>query len=304
MPDKKGDAKAEKLLMRKYVFEGKLLKVRVDTVLGPDGRRTTREIVERNECIAVVAIDADNNVLLVNQFRTPLWKNLLEIPAGGIEPGEDAEKAVIREMQEETGFKPAKVVRLCGGYLSPGYSSEYCSIYLAADLAHAPLRAEDTAGIELIKMPVEAVLTAITSGRIQDSKSIAGLLYYFEYQKNNPVSVIPVFTETSLITRDTLQKEWDEFQSSSFPGQPEDVILADIYADLVLENGEIAGIVKTFLQGKKVDKKHVYINEELKKKLHEYKPSTPEFEIARQALIDRVDRLERLVKLVLELYDK
>jgi ADP-ribose pyrophosphatase len=185
MAEKKGEAKPEKLLMRKYVFEGHAMKVRVDTILTGDGHRGTREIIERNDCVAMVPVDAENNVLMVTQFRTPLWKNLLEIPAGGIEKGEDSEKAVVREMQEETGFKPLKVVRLCGCYLSPGYSSEYCHIYLATNLSEDPLHAEDTAGIELVKLPVAGIMDAITSGRIQDAKSIAGLLYYLEWLKNN-----------------------------------------------------------------------------------------------------------------------
>ncbi len=185
MPDKKGEAKAEKLLVRKYVFEGQLLKVRVDAVINADGRRTTREVVERGDCIAVVAVDAGENVLLVNQFRAPLWKNLLEIPAGGIDKGEDSEQAVVREMQEEIGFKPSKVVRLCGFYLAPGYSSEYCHLYLATDLTPSRLHAEDTAGIEVVKIPVAQIPEAITSGRIQDGKSVAGLFYYLEYKKNH-----------------------------------------------------------------------------------------------------------------------
>ena len=183
MPEKKIGAKPEKLLMRKYVFEGHAVKLRIDTVLTADGHRSTREIIERNDCIAVVAIDADNNVLLVNQFRTPLWKNLLEIPAGGIDKGEDAETAVIREMQEETGFKPGKVVSLCGFYLSPGFCDEYLHLYLAMDLTPSPLKAEDTAGIEVVRIPVAEISVVIASGRIQDSKSIAGLLYYLEYRK-------------------------------------------------------------------------------------------------------------------------
>ena len=303
MPDKKGEAKTEKLLMRKYIFEGKLLKIRVDTVLGPDGHRTTREIVERNDCIAVVAIEAENNVLLVNQFRTPLWKNLLEIPAGGIEKGEDSEKAVIREMQEETGFKPGKAVRLCGGYLSPGYSNEYCSIYLATELTHAPLRAEDTAGIELVKMSVGDIMGAITSGKIQDSKSIAGLLYYLEYQKNNSLSNTVDFNEAPPDAKDALKKEWDEFQALPFPEGPKDETLTDLFADLVLEDGEIAGIVTSFLQDKKVDKKRIYINEELNKKLQSYEPTDDTLQISKRELIERKERQDRLIKLVLELYD-
>ena len=184
MPERKGEAKREKLLSRKYVFEGRALKARVDTVIGADGHRSTREVIERNNCVAIVAVDAEDNILLVNQFRTPVWKNLLEIPAGGIEPGEDTDNTVIREMQEETGFRPAKVTRLCGGYLSPGFADEYCHIYLATELTYDPLSAEDTAGIELVKIPVGQTMEAITSGKIQDIKSIAGLMYYLEYRKH------------------------------------------------------------------------------------------------------------------------
>ena len=181
--ESRGEAKPEKLLLRKYVFEGRAMKVRVDTVLAGDGRRSTREVVERNDCVAVVALDTEGNVLLVNQFRTPLWKNLLEIPAGGIEKRETAEAAVEREMQEETGFKPGKMVRLCGFFFSPGYSNEYCHLYLATDLKESRLQAEDTATIELVKMPVGEIVSAIASGKIQDGKTIAGLMYYLEWKR-------------------------------------------------------------------------------------------------------------------------
>jgi ADP-ribose pyrophosphatase len=185
MPKNKPGPTAEKLLVRKYIFEGRALKLRIDTVVTADGHRSTREIVEHGDCIGVVAVDAENNVLLVNQYRTPLAKNLLEIPAGGIDKGEDSETAVIREMQEETGFKPGKVVRLCGFYLSPGFSTEYMHLYLATELTPSPLKAEDTAGIEVVPVPVAEILEIIASGRIQDGKSIAGLLYFLEYRKSN-----------------------------------------------------------------------------------------------------------------------
>jgi ADP-ribose pyrophosphatase len=181
---KPGDT-AEKLLVRKYIYEGRAVNLRIDTVLTADGRRSTREIVEHTPCIGVVAIDDDDNVLLVNQFRTPLGKKLLEIPAGGIDKGEDAETAVIREMQEETGYRPEKLVRLSGFYLSPGFCNEYLHLYLAMDLAPAPLHAEDTAGIELERIPVSQIPELIVSGRLQDSKSIAGLLLLLEYRKTH-----------------------------------------------------------------------------------------------------------------------
>jgi ADP-ribose pyrophosphatase len=144
---------------------------------------TTREIVEHAACICVIAVDDDDNILLVKQFRKPLEKELLEIPAGGIDDGEDAEAAVVREMQEETGWRPRKLERLCGFYSSPGFCNEYLHLYLATDLVAARLFAEDTAGIELVRVPVARIPELIASGRIEDAKSIAGLLYYLEYRK-------------------------------------------------------------------------------------------------------------------------
>jgi ADP-ribose pyrophosphatase len=174
---------SEKVLSSKEIYQGRILKLRVDTVLTVDGRKSTREIVEHDPCIGVVAVDKEDNVLLVNQFRSPVGEELLEIPAGGIDKGEDPAAAVIREMREETGLKPKKVARLTGFYLSPGFCNEYMHLFLAEDLAPAPLSAEDTAGIEVVKVPVAQIPGLMFSGKIEDSKSVAGLLYYLEYRK-------------------------------------------------------------------------------------------------------------------------
>jgi ADP-ribose pyrophosphatase len=175
----------EKRLRRQYIYEGRLINLRIDTVVTADGHHATREIVEHGDAVVMVALDADDNVLLVNQFRTPLGKKLLEIPAGIIDKKEDAEAAVIREMQEETGYKPEKLVFLTGFYTSPGFSNEYLHLYLATDLTPSRLQAEDTAGIELERVPVSKITEIITSGRIQDAKTIAGLLLFLEYQKTH-----------------------------------------------------------------------------------------------------------------------
>jgi len=176
----------EKTLSSQLIFDGRAVKLRVDTVQMADGRQTTREIVEHSDCIAVVAIDADNNALLVKQFRKPVEKELLEIPAGGINPGEDPEAAVRRELREETGYLPQKLERLGGFYSAPGYCSEYLYLYLATDLIPSQLFAEDTEEISLIRVPMVQILSLIASGSICDAKSIAGLLTYLEYQKRRP----------------------------------------------------------------------------------------------------------------------
>jgi len=169
----------EETLSSRLIYDGEAVKLRVDTVRLPGGRETRREIVEHRDCVAIVAIDGKNNVLLVNQFRQPVEKELLEIPAGGIDPGEDPLTAVRREMQEETGYLPQKVERLGGFYATPGYGTEYLHLYLATDLIPSQLYAEDTESIKLVQVPISQILALIASGRICDAKSIAGLLIYF-----------------------------------------------------------------------------------------------------------------------------
>jgi len=174
----------EKLLHSRLIYEGRAVKLRVDTVQMPDGRKTTREIVEHSDCIAVVVIDADDNVLLVNQFRQAVGRELLEIPAGGIDPGEDPEAAVRRELQEEIGYLPRKLEKLGGFYSAPGYCSEYLHLYLAAELTPSQLYAEDTEGISIVRVTAGQIPSLIASGEICDAKSIAGLLAFLEYRKS------------------------------------------------------------------------------------------------------------------------
>lgn len=174
----------EKTLSSEVIFEGRAVRLRIDTIETVDGRQSTREIVEHDDCVTVVPVDEEGNILLVKQYRRAADTDLLEIPAGGIDPGEDAEAAVIREMQEETGFKPQKLKRLGGFYSSPGFCTEYLNLYLATDFAASRLYAEDTEAIELVRVSVSDIPGLISSGKIEDAKTIAGLLYYLEYCRN------------------------------------------------------------------------------------------------------------------------
>ncbi len=174
----------EKTLASRIIYEGRAVRLRIDTVQTPGGRETTREIVEHSDCVAIVAVDRDGNVLLVKQYRTPAGKELLEIPAGGIDPGEDAETAVRRELQEEIGYLPRQLKRLGGFYSAPGYATEYLHLYLATDLTPSQLYAEDTESIKLVSVPVSRIPALIASGEICDAKSIAGLLVFLQYQKS------------------------------------------------------------------------------------------------------------------------
>jgi len=173
----------EQQLSSTQVYSGPALSLRVDKVKKPGGATTTRDVVEHSDCVAVVPIDSDNQVLLVRQFRYPVDASLLEVPAGGIEPGEDALDCVRRELQEEIGYLPGKVEKLVGFYSIPGYGTEYLYVYVARDLKPSRLVAEDTDEIEVVRVPLAQIPELIFSGRICDAKSIAALLTYMAREK-------------------------------------------------------------------------------------------------------------------------
>jgi ADP-ribose pyrophosphatase len=166
----------ERTISSKTIYEGAAVKLRVETVQKSNGHKATREIVEHADCIAAVVLDNQHHVLLVNQYRKAVGKALLEIPAGGIDPGEEPIEAVSRELQEEIGYRPGKIEKLGGFYAAPGYCTEYLHLYVATDLTRSRLRAEDTEGIDVVKVPLADVPDMIASGDICDAKSIAGLL--------------------------------------------------------------------------------------------------------------------------------
>jgi ADP-ribose pyrophosphatase len=173
----------EKKLSTQQVYHGRAVNLHLDTVEKPSGRKTTREIVEHSDCVAVVVIDDQDNVLLVRQFRHAVGKFLLETPAGGIDPGEEPIDCVRRELQEEIGYLPRRIDKLGGFYAIPGYGTEYLHCYVATDLVPSRLVAEDTEGIELIPVPPDQIPQLIASGEICDAKSIAALLMFFFIMK-------------------------------------------------------------------------------------------------------------------------
>ena len=175
----------EQTVSSKTIYHGRIINLRLDTVVTTNGSEAIREIVEHGNCIAVVAVDEEDRVLLVRQFREAIGKTSLEIPAGGIESEEDSAQAMQRELREETGYQANHVRKVGGFYSSPGYSTEYLYLYMATGLKKAPLYAEDTAGIELVRVPVQQIPNLITSGEISDAKSVAGLLLVLkQYQSD------------------------------------------------------------------------------------------------------------------------
>lgn len=175
----------EKVLSSELIYEGRAFTVRVDTVQTVDGRKTTRDIVEHSECVAIVAVDSDGKILLVRQYRLPAGKQLLEIPAGGIDGDEEPADAVRRELQEETGYLPKKVEKIGGFYSAPGFCTEYLHLFLATELEPSRLIAEDTESITLERIDPDQISGLIHSGEICDAKSIAGLLTWLDTRRSD-----------------------------------------------------------------------------------------------------------------------
>jgi ADP-ribose pyrophosphatase len=175
----------ERIVSTRIVYRGQVVGLRVDEVELPSGEVTTLEVVEHRDVVVVVALDGEDNVLLVRQYRHAVDRQLLELPAGGMESSESPEDCVRREMREETGFLPHRLERLGGYFSAPGFCTEYLHLYLATDLKPSPLVAEDTESIELVRIPRERVLGLVASGEVCDAKSVAGLHMAFSPRRKS-----------------------------------------------------------------------------------------------------------------------
>ncbi len=157
------------------IYQGRVLSLRVDTVKLANGRLTRREIVEHGQAVAIVAVDQQQQVVLIRQFRKPIERELLEIPAGGVEPGETLAQAATRELREETGLAPGHLEHLGTVFTTPGFCSEAIHIYLATDLAPDQLPADSDEDILALRLPLRDASAAVTSGGPADAKSLLGI---------------------------------------------------------------------------------------------------------------------------------
>jgi len=167
---------SERTLETEYIYNGKLVNLRIDTVELPSGRKTRREIVEHGACCAIVPIDEEDNVLLVSQYRKPVDKVLLEIPAGNIEPDENPLSCARRELEEETGFSAHRWDEMSVFYTSPGFCTEEMHLFMATGLRPSERSPDIDEFIKLQRVPMARIPEMIAGGEIGDAKSIAGLL--------------------------------------------------------------------------------------------------------------------------------
>lgn len=157
------------------IYEGRILNLRVDRVLLDGDRSTVREVVEHRGATAIVPLLEDNHVVLVRQYRYAIASDLLEIPAGTLEIGEDAEKCARRELEEETGYRAERMEKILECFVAPGYSTEKIHFYIATNLRRTRMNTEEDEQIKVEPMPLAAALEKVRNGEIHDAKSVCGL---------------------------------------------------------------------------------------------------------------------------------
>ena len=172
----------EETLSSRRLYEGAVVRLRVDRVRMPSGREAVREVVEHSGAVTIVAVNGKGQVLLVQQHRYPTGRSLLELPAGTLEQDEKPEACAARELEEETGFRAGRLRRLGGFFLAPGYSTEYIQAYLATDLEPGSAGGDEDEDIKVLALPLAEVLRMVETGELEDAKSLAALLLYLRLE--------------------------------------------------------------------------------------------------------------------------
>ena len=166
----------EKTLTQEYKFKGRIINLRFDTALLPDGKTCTREVIEHNGGVTVAAINDKKEIYLVNQYRYPYSEVVTETPAGKLEKDENPLEAGKRELLEEAGVKASKYYDLGRFYPTPGYCGETIYLYAATGLELAEQNLDEDEFLNVVKMPLDEAVEKIISGEITDGKTQAVIL--------------------------------------------------------------------------------------------------------------------------------
>ena len=170
----------EKKISRKDIFRGRVFNIHVDTVRLPNNAIATREVVEHHGGVGILALDENDNILMVRQFRYGAGDVFLEIPAGKLERGEDPAGCGIRELREETGMNASEYTFLAKMYPTPAYCSECIHIYLARGLTPAAggQNLDEGEFLQVERVPLAEALRMCTSGEITDAKTLVAIFKF------------------------------------------------------------------------------------------------------------------------------
>jgi ADP-ribose diphosphatase len=164
-----------KRVSQETVYSGKIFSIEADLLELPDGRRVSYELVKHNPSVTILPLDAEGMVYMVNQYRLGAGRELLELPAGVVEDGEDPRVCAFRETREEIGLAPGKLTILGQAYLIPGYGDELMYFYLAEELTPDPLSPDPDEFLKVEHLAVKELYGMVDHGVINDSKTLAAL---------------------------------------------------------------------------------------------------------------------------------
>lgn len=165
----------EKFLDSKVVYDGNLLTVYCDKVELPNGKEAGREFIRHPGAVAVVPVTQEGNIVLVRQYRYPVGRTMLEVPAGKLDKGEHPDECARRELEEETGYVAHTIKRLSSIYTTPGFTDEVIHLYIAESLTLAKQRPDEDEFLDVEVYTKEQIRIMINDGTINDAKSMLAL---------------------------------------------------------------------------------------------------------------------------------
>jgi len=171
----------EKQIKTETVYNGIIVNIRRDIAELQNGSKANREVVEHPGGVGIVPVTNDNKVLMVRQFRYPMGKEVLEIPAGKLEEGENPFECAMRELSEETGCTAGSFIDLGESYPSPGFCTEILHIYLAMDLQHGDMHLDEDELLGVEPVAIDKLIDKIMANELPDGKSIIGIMKAKKY---------------------------------------------------------------------------------------------------------------------------
>lgn len=166
----------EKTIDRKHIYQGNIIRIESLTVTLPDGKEATRDMVSHPGASVIIPLNENGELYMVRQYRKPIDRVSLEIPAGKLDKGEDPAICAERELKEETGLSAEKIKHLISVHSTPGFCNEVLHIYLATGLKEGKQCSDEDEFITCEKIPVGELLNMIMAGGITDAKTIIGIL--------------------------------------------------------------------------------------------------------------------------------
>ncbi|MCY9376590.1 ADP-ribose pyrophosphatase [Bacillus sp. T17B1] len=169
----------EKTISKEQIFSGKVIDLYVEDVELPNGKTSKREIVKHPGAVAILAVTDEGKIIMVKQFRKPLERAIVEIPAGKLEKGEEPEYTALRELEEETGYTAKKLTKITAFYTSPGFADEIVHVFLAEELSVLEEKREldEDEFVEVMEVTLEDALKLVESREVYDAKTAYAIQY-------------------------------------------------------------------------------------------------------------------------------